>query len=65
MVNDMRFQLGSLLEMKKPHAKPCGSKFWKVIRYGADCKIKCEGCGRIVMIDRVKLKKRIKHVVEE
>ena len=33
---------------------------WKVIRMGADIKIKCKGCGRIVMLERAEFEKRMK-----
>lgn len=55
-----KFELGSVLTLRKTH--PCGSNDWKVIRYGSDVKIQCLGCGRIVMIDRPTLLKRIKKV---
>ena len=42
--------LGDLVQMRKTH--PCGSDKWTVIRVGADIKIRCSGCGRIVMMDR-------------
>ena len=44
------FDLGDEVLMKKPHA--CGANEWTVIRVGADVKIKCNHCGRIVMLDR-------------
>ncbi len=44
------FSLGDVVQMKKPH--PCGNKEWTIIRTGADVKIRCSGCGRIVMLDR-------------
>ncbi|MDO4492291.1 MAG: DUF951 domain-containing protein [Clostridia bacterium] len=44
------FTLGDIVQMKKPHA--CGENRWRIIRTGADIKIKCEKCGRIVMMDR-------------
>ncbi len=44
------FALGDVVQMKKPHA--CGSNEWTIIRVGADVKIKCDSCGRIVMLDR-------------
>jgi hypothetical protein len=46
----MDIRLGDLVKMRKPH--PCGSGLWTVIRVGADIKIRCQGCGRIVMLDR-------------
>ncbi len=49
--------------MKKPHA--CQTNLWTITRLGADIKIKCNNCGREVMLDRLefyrKLKKVIKH----
>jgi hypothetical protein len=53
-------KMGQVIEMKKPH--PCGSKEWEIIRLGADVKIRCLGCDRIVMLERVKLLKRIKRI---
>ena len=51
-----QFDLGDIVQMKKPH--PCGSDRWKIIRTGADVKIKCLGCGRIVMLSRADFVKR-------
>lgn len=56
-------KLGSKLILKKGH--PCGVNLWEIVSFGVICKIKCLGCGRIVIIDRTDLKKRIKKVVEE
>ncbi|HAX39617.1 MAG TPA: DUF951 domain-containing protein [Clostridiales bacterium] len=44
------FELGDVVLMKKSHA--CGENEWTIIRVGADVKIKCNRCGRIVMLDR-------------
>jgi len=56
-----RIQEGDILVLKKGH--PCGENKWEVIRIGADVKLKCQGCERIVMIDRPTLTKRIKKVI--
>ena len=37
-----KFDLGDVVQMKK-HKHPCGSYDWKVIRLGADIKLKCVG----------------------
>ncbi|MGI6150375.1 MAG: DUF951 domain-containing protein [Christensenellales bacterium] len=50
------FGLGDTVKMKKPH--PCGSSEWVITRTGADIKIKCLGCGRVVMLDRELFLKR-------
>ena len=49
--------------MKKGH--PCGSDTWEVIRLGADIKIKCTGCNRLVMLPRSKFVKDAKKVVKK
>ncbi len=53
--------LGDLVQMRKPH--PCGSDQWVVTRTGADIKIKCQGCGRVVMLDRFTYLKRMKKLL--
>ena len=57
----MRLEIGVLVQMRKPH--PCGSDKWVVTRTGADVKIRCEGCGRVVMLDRVEFEKRVRKVL--
>ena len=56
-------RLGDRVRMRKTH--PCGSDEWTVIRSGADIKIKCLGCGRIVMMERADFVKRRKKVLEQ
>lgn len=56
----MDIKIGDILTMKKQH--PCGSKDWEVIRIGADFKMKCCGCGHIVMIPRVKAEKNVRKI---
>ncbi|MEF9974223.1 MAG: DUF951 domain-containing protein [Clostridia bacterium] len=57
----MDIELGDLVQMKKPH--PCGSSQWVVTRVGADIKIRCQGCGRLVMLDRAVFEKRLKKII--
>ena len=59
----MDVRLNDILVMKKPH--PCGSARWQVIRIGADIKIKCLGCGRVVMMERPEFVKRRKKILEQ
>lgn len=60
MPKDIR--LNDVVEMKKGH--PCGENRWRIIRVGADIKIKCLGCSRIVMIERSKFEKNMKKLLE-
>ena len=53
--------LGDLVQMRKTH--PCGTDQWTVIRLGADIKIRCSKCGRIVMMDRAEFMKRMKKIL--
>lgn len=52
---------GDILEMKKDH--PCGSRRWVVLRVGMDFRLRCEGCGREVMLPRKKAEKAMKKLV--
>lgn len=55
-----QFKLGDIVRMKKQH--PCGSYNWEVTRMGADIKIKCQGCQRVVMLPRLEFEKRMVRV---
>ncbi len=57
------FELGDIVEMKKQH--PCGTNEWKVIRMGADVRIKCEGCQHSVMIPRREFEKKMKKIIKK
>ena len=56
------FELGNIVKMKKPHA--CGQNSWEIIRVGADIKLKCTHCKRIVMLDRAVFVKRAVKILE-
>lgn len=55
------FELGEKITTKKNH--PCGGNTWEIVRNGADYKIKCLTCGRVVMLTPDELKKRTKSSV--
>ena len=57
------FALGDVVRMKKPHA--CGADTWTVTRVGADVKIRCHGCGHVVMLDRLAFLKAAKKILEK
>lgn len=58
---DKEYKVGSIVIMKKDH--PCGGNEWQVTRVGADIKIKCEKCGRSIMLPRIEFNKKLKKVV--
>ena len=41
---------GDTLISRKKHA--CGGDRWTVLRAGADFRIRCESCGRMILMDR-------------
>jgi hypothetical protein len=58
----MDLKVGEKIELKKPH--PCGNKIFTLLRVGMDFKIRCENCGREVMVPRKKIEKNIKKVID-
>ena len=56
----MEYKLGSKVIMKKEH--PCKTNLFEIVRVGADIKIKCLNCGRVVMMPRIEFNKKIKRV---
>lgn len=56
----MDIEVGDVLTMKKEH--PCGSRDWQVLRVGMDFKLRCNGCGREMMIPRSKAEKAAKQI---
>lgn len=54
----MEHRVGDKVSLKKPH--PCGNKEFEITRVGADYKLKCSNCGRIIMLDIADFKKRVK-----
>ena len=55
------FSLGDRVILKNPHA--CGENLWEIVRVGADVKLKCIACGRVVMLDRLEFLRRAKKLV--
>ena len=52
------FAVGDVVRLKKPH--PCGGFEWSVVRLGADIGVKCQMCGRRVLLPRRELERRMK-----
>ncbi|MEE1007217.1 MAG: DUF951 domain-containing protein [Acutalibacteraceae bacterium] len=58
----MDIKVGDRLLMKKNH--PCGANTFTVTRIGMDFRLKCDGCGREVMVPRVKAEKSLKKIIK-
>lgn len=58
-----KINLNDVVIMKKPHA--CQTNLWTVTRIGVDVKIKCNNCGREIMMDRIEFDKKLKKILGE
>ena len=54
----MVYSLGDVLITKKKH--PCGGDVWTIVRLGADVKLKCDKCGRVVMLTADAFRRSVK-----
>ncbi|MEI7745652.1 MAG: DUF951 domain-containing protein [Chloroflexota bacterium] len=53
----LELYLGDVLHLRRRH--PCGGDTWLVDRLGADIGLRCETCGRHVLVERSALERRI------
>ena len=60
-MNIIKFSVGDVVELKKSH--PCGSKQFKIMRVGSEMRVVCQGCGRDMNLDRIKLEKATKKII--
>jgi len=49
--------LGDVVRLRRAH--PCGSSEWLVDRLGADIGLRCQGCGRHILLERRLLEARL------
>ncbi|MCD8077631.1 MAG: DUF951 domain-containing protein [Lachnospiraceae bacterium] len=54
----MDIRVGDVVKLKKAH--PCGSQEWEVLRTGMDFRLKCQGCGHMVLVTRKLVEKNIR-----
>ena len=55
------YSVGDVVVLRKKH--PCGGFEWEILKLGADIKIKCTTCGRVIFVPRIELNKKIKKIV--
>ena len=60
MVLDLR--VGDVVRLRRKH--PCGGFGWDVVRTGADIGLRCQTCGRRVLLDRPTLRRRAERLLE-
>lgn len=49
--------LGDVVRLRRRH--PCGGDTWQVDRLGADIGLRCQACGRHVLVDRRRVEQRL------
>ncbi len=55
------YAVGDVVRMKKAH--PCGTDAWEILRVGMDFRLKCLGCGHMVMLPRPKFEKSVRAII--
>lgn len=64
MLNNDEYQLGTIVELKKPH--PSGTTQWEVVRLGADIKIKSTIKNDLfIMMTRKDFNRKVKSVISK
>jgi hypothetical protein len=58
----LELYLGDVVRLKRAH--PCGGSNWLLDRLGADIGLRCQTCGRHVLLDRRTLERRLDRFVE-
>lgn len=61
-MDKITYELGDIVRLKKQH--PCGSHEWEILRTGMDFRLKCLGCGHLILIPRTKFEKMVRGKVE-
>ncbi len=62
-MENINYKIGTKVIMKKEH--PCKNNIFEVVRLGADIKVRCIKCNRLVLMPRIDFNKKIKKIVEE
>jgi len=57
----VKYNVGDIVKTRKPH--PCGGDEWEVMRTGIDFRIRCNKCGRVLMLPRPKFEKSVKKII--
>lgn len=52
-----KYKINDIVTLKKGH--PCGENMWLIERMGADMKLRCLGCDKIVWMKRIDFDKKL------
>ncbi len=62
MTEPRSYQLHDVVRLKKKH--PCGEDRWEILRVGMDFRLRCLGCGRLVMLPRRKFERAVREITQ-
>lgn len=54
------FEAGDIVTLRKPH--PCGGNTWSLVRVAGDVTLRCQTCGRRMVLKRSALEKSCKSI---
>jgi hypothetical protein len=57
----MKIAVDDIVRLRKKH--PCGGDEWRVVKIGVDIRLQCLRCGRVVLLERSILERRVKTVI--
>ena len=55
-----KYKLNDIITLKK--GRPCGENLWQIERLGADIKLRCLGCDKIIWMKRLDFDKKIRKI---
>lgn len=58
-----KYKENDIVTLKKGH--PCGTNLWQIERMGADMKLRCMGCDKIIWMKRIEFDKRIRKIKDK
>ena len=59
----LELRVDDVLRLKKPHT--CGANAWQVYRVGADLGLRCQGCGRMMLLPRQQIERRVRRIIRD
>ena len=63
MKSNMEYSIYDVVELRKGH--PCGANEWQIIRLGMDIRLKCQNCGRSIMVPRLEFNRKLKKILRK
>lgn len=62
-IETLKYKLEDIVELKRPHPCQSRSRTFQIVYVGADIKVKCLGCGNILLLSREVFNRRLKKII--